>query len=200
MDGVPAPEASAGATPGDDGRREVAPGATGPTSPDVDVPELDDRTRVVCFSLGGRDLLVDVTTVQEVLVAGAITRLPGSPAAVAGVTSVRGRIVAVVDASTALGTDPPQARDRFLVVATPGGPVALVVDRVDAVVPADLQPVDGAPGTSPLVVATATIAGSILDVVDPVALIEAAVAATSEAPGGDPGTAAGAEPAVAGTS
>lgn len=182
-----------------------------------EVDEVDDRPRLVRFSLGGRDLLVDVGSVQEVLVARPVTRLPGAVDAVCGVTSVRGRIVAVVDASGVLGTDPPPARRWFVVVTTPSGPVALVVDRVDGVVAADLDPVDlvdaadvgstadpGPPAVAaPLVVATATIAGTVIDVVDAVAAIAAAIdagRATGATPSSDahPGSHhRGAEPATA---
>jgi chemotaxis signal transduction protein len=149
-------------------------------------PDEDDRPRLVRFVLGDRELLVDVASVLEVLVAGPVTRLPGAAAAIAGVTSVRGRIVAVVDASEALGTSAPADRERFLVVATPGGPVALVVDRVDTVVAAALDPATQAPtdrrsddrtSADPLVVATATIDGRTIPVVDPAAVIQAAIGA-----------------------
>ena len=151
-------------------------------------PVEDDRPRLVRFALGDRELLVDVASVLEVLVAGPVTRLPGSAPAIAGVTSVRGRIVPVVDASRALGTTVPVARDRFLVVATPDGPVALVVDRVDAVVAADLPARDDgatADGVrpAPLVVATATIDGASFPVVDPAAVIAAAVGVATAAAG-----------------
>ena len=157
-------------------------------------PLEDDRPRLVRFALGDQELLVDVASVLEVLVAGPVTRLPGSAPAIAGVTSVRGRIVPVVDASRALGTTVPVTRDRFLVVATPDGPVALVVDRVDAVVAAEVELVadlperddgataDGVP-PAPLVVATATIDGASFPVVDPAAVIAAAVGVATAAAG-----------------
>jgi chemotaxis signal transduction protein len=140
---------------------------------------VDDRPRLVRFWLGGRELLVDVAAVREVLVPGPVTRLPGSAPAIAGVTSVRGRIVAVVDASGALGAPASATRDRFLVVAAPEGPVALVVDRVDAVVAAalDEEPDDA----SPVVTASATIEGRTLPVIDPVALVRAAIAPPTDA-------------------
>lgn len=139
----------------------------------------DDRPRLVRFWLGGRELLVDVAAVREVLVPGPVTRLPGSAAAIAGVTSVRGRIVAVVDASGALGAPGPATPDRFLVVTTPEGPVALVVDRVDAVVAATVDAGQGP--AAPLVVGTATVDGRTIPVIDPIALVHAAIAPTSAA-------------------
>lgn len=169
---------------------DVDAAAPDATSAPGDLVE-DDRPRLVRFVVGGRELLVDVAGVLEVLVPGPVTRLPGSVPAIAGVTSVRGRIVVVVDASAALATSTPARRGRFLVVATAGGPVALVVDHVDAVVAADLEAVDpppggpgaadsgGTPSGPPLVVATATIDGRTIPVVDPVAVIQAAIGASA---------------------
>jgi chemotaxis signal transduction protein len=155
---------------------------------------VDDRPRFVRFALGDHELLVDVTEVGEVLVAGPVTRLPGAADAIVGVTSVRGRIVAVVDVSGALGAPTPSRRERFLVVATADGPVAIVVDRVDAVVPADVDPVphlapeaDGASPPSPLVTATAMIDGRRIPIIDAPAAIGAAIdpaSATDDEPSG----------------
>ena len=170
---------------------DVQPPASVPTGEgphEDDALEEDHRPRLVRFVMGGHDLLVDVASVLEVLVPGPVTRLPGSADAIAGVTSVRGRIVAVVDPSGALGASAPTGRERFLVVSTPGGPVALVVDRVDAVVAADLdseadtgpRPTpDPLPGRAPtegaVVVASATIDGRTLPVIDPIAVLQAAI-------------------------
>jgi len=153
---------------------------TVPDPDDVETP-ADDRPRLVRFALGERSFLVGVESVHEVLVAGSCTRLPGSAPAILGVTSVRGRIVAVVDPRPLLhpGTLP-AGRGWLLVVRTPDGPVGLLVDRVDRVVPAEPEQhtdrADQAIGR-PVVIATAVVDGDRIAVLDPVALVAVAIAA-----------------------
>jgi purine-binding chemotaxis protein CheW len=150
-----------------------ADGTDGPAA-DVDAATDDDRPRLVLVTLGGRRALIPVESVLEVLVDAAITRLPGSVPAVRGVTSVRGRIVAVVDPRT---TPAPTGDGHLLVVSTPTGPVALAVDHVHAVVPADAEaPGPIADGAGPPPDRRATLeGGESLEVVDPVHLLAGAL-------------------------
>ena len=156
----------------------------------IDDEVVDDRPRWVRFSVAGRRFLVGVESVQEVLVAGPCTRLPGSVPAIVGVTSVRGRIVAVVDPRSVLhGTADRSEPGRLLVVRTPDGPVGLLVDLVDDVVPAEPE---GHPGSideaDPLVVANAEVDGDLLPVIDPVAVVARAIAPNDGADRPEPTT------------
>ena len=174
--------------PGDD-----PPGAAGAAESGDDGidPATDDRPRMVRFALAERSFLVDAATVLEVLVAEPCTRLPGSAPAIIGVTNVRGRIVAVVDPRPALHPhvvhEPP---GRFLVIATPTGPVGLLVDRVDDVIAVEPEGAVGRSGAAvadrtpangtTLVVATATIGTHLVPVIDPLAVIAAVTAAPAD--------------------
>jgi purine-binding chemotaxis protein CheW len=155
------------------------PGVADPSVPDADATEdRDDRPRLVQVSLADRRFLMPVEQVREVIVASPPTRLPGSSPAIVGVTSVRGRIVAVVDPRPVLH---PSARSgtagRLVVVDTPDGPVALLVDGVDAVIPADVEPVADADGHGPrCIVGHARVDQVEVAVLDVVAVVAAAVA------------------------
>jgi purine-binding chemotaxis protein CheW len=56
----------------------------------------------VIFRLEERSYGIDLVSVREILRTRAATRLPGAPAAVAGLINVRGTIVTVVDLAVAL--------------------------------------------------------------------------------------------------
>ncbi len=146
---------------------------------------IDERPRMVRFSIGDRSFLVDVASVEEVLVAATCTRLPGAAPAIVGVTSVRGRIVAVIDPRPLLvpGTVPAPLH-RIVVISTSDGAVGIVVDHVDQVVPAEPAPgsPDGDRLPAAVVIATAEIDGTVLPVIDPSALVHAALAAHDPTP------------------
>jgi purine-binding chemotaxis protein CheW len=72
---------------------EVAPGEG----------QLDDSLEALVFALGSELYAVPATQVHEVRPLGWLTPLPGTPAFLAGLINVRGRIVPVVDLRPLLG-------------------------------------------------------------------------------------------------
>jgi purine-binding chemotaxis protein CheW len=84
------------------------------------------------FSLDEHLFGMDVTYVQEVLRRAEVTRVPLAPSIVAGVTSLRGQIVTVVEGRRlmALSEREPTSTPAHLVLKTPKGMVSLLVDDV----------------------------------------------------------------------
>jgi purine-binding chemotaxis protein CheW len=77
------------------------------TAPTFDVP----FRRLVLFRLGDRLYGIDLEAVREILPVRRATRLPGSPAYVAGLINVRGTIVTVIDLGARLDGNSSLAAD-----------------------------------------------------------------------------------------
>ena len=95
--------------------------------------------QLATFRVGGLLVGVDVTVVQEVLAAQAITPVPGEPAGVLGLLNIRGRLVTAVDARHRLGL-PERTADADVanvIIRTGDEVVSLVVDRAGEVVDVD---------------------------------------------------------------
>lgn len=91
--------------------------------------------RIVVFRLEGREFALPLDSVAEVQRMVAITPVPEAPAWLAGVISLRGQMVPVMDLRTRLGL-PQQAAalDTRIIVTQAGGRlVGLVADRVEEV-------------------------------------------------------------------
>jgi purine-binding chemotaxis protein CheW len=86
---------------------------------------------VVVFTLGRERYAFPRTQVREVRPLGQLTRLRGTPAFIAGLVNVRGRIVAVLDLRPLFGVRPDSGAAQTLVlVSHPQGDVAiLATDR-----------------------------------------------------------------------
>lgn len=128
--------------------------------------------RLVCFELRGQELALPIGDVRETLPVPPITRVFLVPPCLAGVFSLRGDIVPVVDLGILLGLPATQAGDdsRIVVVDHAAGVVGIVVDRlrdlrtVDE--PLDPPPVNLAAEVAPLlvgVIATSTGSVRVLD-------------------------------------
>lgn len=90
------------------------------------------RTEVLAFQLGDDTYGVRIAHVAEILKPPPITPIPRAPALVLGITSVRGRLVTVIDLrrrfghpATALGP-----RARILLTEAQGETLGVVVDLV----------------------------------------------------------------------
>ena len=79
---------------------------------------------------------VDLAAVQEIVVAGPMTRIPHAPAAVRGLFNLRGKVIVVIDLASALGLSPTVANDHsvVLVLASPNGDAPTTGLLLDAVV------------------------------------------------------------------
>jgi purine-binding chemotaxis protein CheW len=116
--------------------------------------------RLVCFELRGQELALPIADVRETLPIQPITRVVLTPACLAGVFSLRGDIVPVIDLSVLLGMPGIDIGDesRIVVVDHDGSTIGIVVDRLR-----DLRTLDVAlePPPSNL---TATVAQLLLGV------------------------------------
>lgn len=118
-------------------------------------PEEEDEAAApssfCTFNLGEYMFGVAVERVQEVLHRADITHVPLSPTYVAGVISLRGKIVTAIDARTLL--DLPATEDQHnamhLVVNTTQGTLSLIIDRVGEVIAPELDSFEDLPPTTP---------------------------------------------------
>lgn len=114
------------------------------------VPAAGDRPpgplRLVCFELRGQELALPIDDVRETLPVPPITRVFLVPPCLAGVFSLRGDIVPVVDLGILLGLPPTVAGDdsKIVVVEHAAGTVGVVVDRLR-----DLRTVEAALDPAP---------------------------------------------------
>jgi purine-binding chemotaxis protein CheW len=88
--------------------------------------------RLVCFELRSQELALPIDDVRETLPVPPITRLFLVPPCLAGVFSLRGDIVPVVDLGILLGLPATAVGDdsRIVVVDHAAGVVGIVVDRL----------------------------------------------------------------------
>jgi len=95
--------------------------------------------RLATFWAGGLLLGVDVTMVQEVLSAQAITPVPLAPVGVLGLLNLRGQLVTAVDARQRLGLPerPPDSGVVNFIIRTDDEAVSLVADRAGEVIEVD---------------------------------------------------------------
>jgi purine-binding chemotaxis protein CheW len=86
---------------------------------------------VLTFRVGSRRLAVPAAEVAEVVRRPQVTRVPQAPAALAGVTSIRGEVAPVVALARLLGEAESLATDRSRIVVLQGAPpLGLAVDEV----------------------------------------------------------------------
>ncbi len=108
------------------------------------------EARMVTFELEGRLYGVDVNAVQEVLRGQTRTRVPLAPTSVAGLINLRGQVLAAMDLREQLGL-PPRAVDApepmLVVIRVDGEPIALLVDRIGAVVDVNDESFEPPPDT-----------------------------------------------------
>ena len=125
--------------------------------------DLAGRTplRLVCFELRGQELALPIDDVRETLPVPPITRVFLVPPCLAGVFSLRGDIVPVIDLGILLGLSPTQAGDdsKIVVVDHDAGVVGIVVDRLR-----DLRTIDEALDPAPVSLAS-EVANLLLGVI-----------------------------------
>jgi chemotaxis signal transduction protein len=116
-------------------------------SPNLDAGTAHATERFLSFSLAGEVYAVALAGILETDRLPRVTRVPGLPAWVIGVTNLRGSILPVVDLRRLLSLEEAEnpLDGRILVVRpTPGdAPAALVVDRLEGIAllaPSELHP------------------------------------------------------------
>lgn len=86
-----------------------------------------DTLDALVFDLGREQYALPANQVHEVRPLGVLTHLPGTPAFLAGLINVRGRIVAVVDLRPLLGLNPDTPSTSVVLVTHRGGNIGLLV-------------------------------------------------------------------------
>ncbi len=91
------------------------------------------------FRLGDLHIGIDVIVVQEVLRRQEATRVPLVPEVIHGLINLRGEIVTTIDLRKRFDLPPSNTPELSMnvVIRTPDGPVALVVDEIGDVIDAD---------------------------------------------------------------
>jgi purine-binding chemotaxis protein CheW len=90
------------------------------------------RLRLVCFELRGQELAFPIAHVRETLPIQPITRVPLTPACLAGVFSLRGDIVPAIDLGILFGLPTTDVTDdsRIIVIGIEGGTIGVIADRL----------------------------------------------------------------------
>lgn len=115
-----------------------APGSSEQPAPAQEIEMLG-------FRLGNEEYALLVEQMREVVKLWEITSVPNAPEYVLGVTSLRGKVLPVIDLCKRLGL-PPGVRDgkaRIIVVSLDEEETGLIVDRVTGVIkfsPDDIRP------------------------------------------------------------
>lgn len=127
----------------------------------------------VVVRLGGGRFALPMDAVAEVGRTPGVTRVPGTPRWVRGVTNWRGRILGVLDLGDLLGLPGVDAGEGRLVVLSRGGSmVGVVADRVDGVLDIDTEVLEPALLTLPAE-AGALLEGQLTDEQGPVGVVDA---------------------------
>ncbi len=95
--------------------------------------ELKEQTRqIIVFRLSQEWYGVEITKVREATRVGKITYLPSSPAYIAGIVNLRGKILSVTDLRTMMGLPHEELSDKTRIIAVESGMLetGLLVDEV----------------------------------------------------------------------
>ncbi len=95
--------------------------------------ELKEQTRqIIVFRLSQEWYGVEITKVREATRVGKITYLPSSPAYIAGIVNLRGKILSVTDLRTMMGLPQEELTDKTRIIAVESGMLetGLLVDEV----------------------------------------------------------------------
>lgn len=109
--------------------------------------ELRQLQKWLAFRVHDESMALPLSDIESVERVSSINRIPHAPAALRGVTNMRGRIVPVIDLGRRLGGSELQldAATRLVVLRAGSRPVALLVDAVDDIVLVDLLAIEAPP-------------------------------------------------------
>src|SRR4030042_1458722 len=105
---------------------------------DTEIEEETDIVEILTFSLLKEEFAFRVSQLEEILRPQKTTMIPKMPDYVLGITSLRGKIIPVVDLKTKLSltTQPSDItpRGKLLIIKGPKGPIGAAIDKVIGVV------------------------------------------------------------------
>lgn len=103
--------------------------------------ELGRRKDLVALQIGGTGYFIPIDVVRELLRPRETVAVAGGGGEVLGVADYRDEVLPVVDLRLVLKVASPESRESMWIVVDHGpGPVALVVDKVVAVIAGDREP------------------------------------------------------------
>jgi len=94
----------------------------------------DQQVQLVLFELQGELYATEAMKVQEIVLRGRETAIPGTPDYVAGIMNLRGRVVPVVDLLRRFGLGDAKDATQVVVVELRGSLVGFMVDLVTEVI------------------------------------------------------------------
>jgi len=136
---------------------------------------MDELLLIAC--LAGRRVALPASEVEGVVELEALTPAPGAAAHVAGLASLRSRVLTVIDGLAALGFGNSRAKSlgSAIVIPSAGHPYALLVDEVEDVVeaggPAAPLAAPAGPGWEGVATGMVEAEGELFLLVDPHALV-----------------------------
>jgi purine-binding chemotaxis protein CheW len=99
---------------------------------------VDSVVELLTFTLAREEYAFRVETLQEIVKPQRITRIPRSEAYLLGITSLRGKIIPVIDLKKMLSLDgeggEEGARQKIAILKGPKGPIGALIDRVVGVI------------------------------------------------------------------
>jgi purine-binding chemotaxis protein CheW len=132
--------------------------------------------------LAGERVALRAAEVEAVVEIESVSRVPGAPPHVCGLSALRSRVVTVIDAATSVGVrqDTQSPRQDAAVAVVDGHPYALLVDSVEDVAAASGEP-QSLPGSlgagwSRVAAASVEVGGDLLLLVEIPALIAGPIA------------------------
>jgi purine-binding chemotaxis protein CheW len=128
----------------------AAPAAT--AAPPADAPQPATGERPLIFDLASEKYAIPIHDIAQIIDLPPFTPVPNGPPFLAGIFSLRGRIVSVIDAAIRLGLDrSPPGTSKVVVLDLGSDHLGLLVDRIDQVVEVNLAALEPAPeGFKPL--------------------------------------------------
>lgn len=111
-----------------------------------DFDSSEDEARYLIFRVGSELYGTPLLGVREVVESQVPKMIPNTVPYFAGVINVRGEIIGVIDLRLRLGAQSSEVMHRALMVFdTPTGPMAALVDQVEAVVPIPQDKIEHSP-------------------------------------------------------
>lgn len=114
-------------------REEKAP-PTPASENRIDAEKSEEVIEILTFSLLKEEFAFEISHLQEILRSQRITKVPKVPDCVLGITSLRGKVIPVIDIKRRLAlTDRPSEYDgkgKILIIKGQRGPIGITVDRV----------------------------------------------------------------------
>jgi len=107
----------------------------------------DDVRQLVSFRLASEEYGVDIMDVQEIILIGHTTEMPGVPSHVRGLVNLRGHVIPIIDLRLKFGLEATASTDesRVIVLNVGNRTVGVVVDAVNQVLRSKISDIEPAP-------------------------------------------------------